>query len=436
MNENENNVVSNNSNVLNNNITSNTLETSKENATDETNNFWGSYKEPKQTKKGTGVLVAILIILIVALVGVLALHQYAESQNVFKVLIDNGFNYLEGNIKDSKSVSGTFSLKINGSSSDTSSNEIFEILNKVDLSGNYGIDYENKILSMDIKSNYDSKKLINANIYAEDSVGYIYLEDLYDKYIKTDLEDYDSMFENNNQDIKVVITSIHKALNESLKDEYFTKTKETLDGKKVDKTTIILNKTNCENIKNDFINALLNDEEFINSFAKLSDNEATDVKEMLNDSLEEEIEDTEEITASIYTNNNQFVKFEISDETDVISITKNGDNYDYSIISEEYNYNGTVSVKEESNNTICIISLKDDNNNSFEITLTSSAKYDVAIDKKDVSNSINYEKITDDEMQDIYTKIMKQDGLLDFANDISMIDDTDTYIDTDYDFDA
>lgn len=428
---NENNVANNNSNTFDNNITSSELESSNVNANNEMrgigNEVTGSnlndYQQPKSKNKNVGVLVAILIILVIALVGLLATHHFANSQNAFKVLIDKGFNYLEEIYTESTSATGTFLLKVNGNSSDTSSNDVFKILNKVDISGTYGIDYNNKIMSLDIKSNYDNKKLINANIYTEAGNGYIYLEELYDKYIKMEIEDYDSIFESiSKEDYKKIIKGVNNALNDALKDEYFTKTTATVNNKKVDKTTLVLNKTNSEKINKDFINSLLEDEEFLNSVSKVSKEEVTDIKETLKESLE--TENDEEFTAtdiSIYTDNTKFVKFELSNDTTSITIIKNDETYDYEIKSEpEETIKGSITIKLEENNVTCTVSASDETNeNSFEISVTSSITYDTAVDKKDISNNINYEDITENEMTGIYTKIMNQEGLMNFITDIS-----------------
>ena len=179
------------------------------------------------------------------------------------------------------------------------------------------------------------------------TIRYNDLEELYDKYIKMELEEYDSVFERiDEKNTKIVINSIRKALKDSLKDEYFTKTTDTVNNEKVDKTTLVLNKTNCENIKKDFINALLADEEFLNSASTLSEQEVSEIKNSLTDTLEEKLDESyEPIDISIYTNNTEFVKFEIIDANNNITVVKNEENYDYEVkLEDEEPIKGTVTL--------------------------------------------------------------------------------------------
>ena len=67
----------------------------------------------------------------------------------------------QGNIVDSKTVSGDFSFKVKATSNDSSDSEVLDIMNKLDFSGNYAVDYENKVIDLDLNSNYDDKKLLD-----------------------------------------------------------------------------------------------------------------------------------------------------------------------------------------------------------------------------------------------------------------------------------
>ena len=387
---------------------------------DNTNNK----KQIKNSNNKTITMVIITIIIILLLASVSTyLINLKTPQNAFKTLINSGFEYLEDNIQDYESISGNFSLKVSGTSDDNSSNEILKILNKIDVSATYGIDYKNKIMNMDIYTKYNDKQLLNAKIYGENSKSYIYLEDLYDKYIEAEIDDYDSLFEekNNKEDIKVVLKSIKKALNNSLKDKYFTTETTTINNKKVEKMTLVLNKENCDNIKKDFINYLLNDDKFIESIARISEESPEDIKDLLNESLNQELEEDFEVgEVSIYIDKIDFVGFELRDSKNSLTVTKNSNNYDYIIISNDAEYSGTITLVQEGDNTKITISLSDkDNKNSFEIIMTTSTKYNDIIPKVDVSNSINADEITDDEMLNIYYKIMERESFTELYNDIS-----------------
>jgi len=211
-------------------------------------------KLTKKNKSKKIILTIILIILIGLLISTILLHRYVSTLNPFKVLVDSTFNYLEDSFTEHKTINTNLELQINGTSQDEAINKIFSIINKVDLNLTYGIDYENNIANLDLKTNYDNQKLLNANIYMENGYGYVYLEELYDKYIKTEFEEYDEIFNTDNvKEYKVIIKSIHKAVNKSLKDEYFKEEQTTLDGKKVNKISLTIDNIKANSIKNDFI---------------------------------------------------------------------------------------------------------------------------------------------------------------------------------------
>ena len=406
---------SNNEQSINNNLNNSTVVNNTDTTTSNINN-----NHPKN-KKWIPILVGIILILIL-IVGFI-FYKTISSKNIFKVIIDNSFNYLENSFVEYESAKGTFSLKASGNSKDTSTNKAFELINKIDLSGSYGIDYENKIINLDIKSNYDSQKLVNANIYMESGNSYIYLEDIYDKYIKVPINDYDSLFTNmdKKEDYKIVLNSVHNAINNSLKDEYFTKKKVTVDGKKVNKNTLKLNKNTYTTIKKDIVNSLLNDNKFLDSYSKISDQDVNEIKENLNDVLVED-DDFEEMDLSIYTKgiNFEFVRFEISNASNQIVISSNDDIYNFEYFEDEQViYDGSIKVDIGSNDVTYNISLNDKEENiSTDFTIKNSVEYNKKVTKKDVSNSVNLDDITNKEMNEIYFKILGSDGISKLIQDI------------------
>lgn len=406
---------SNNEQSINNNLNNSTVFNNEDTTTSNINN-----NHPKN-KKLIPILVGIILILI-SIAGFI-FYKTISSKNIFKVIVDNSFNYLENSFVEYESAKGTFSLKASGNSKDTSTNKAFELINKIDLSGSYGIDYENKIINLDIKSNYDSQKLVNANIYMESGNSYIYLEDIYDKYIKVPINDYDSLFTNmdKKEDYKIVLNSVHNAINNSLKDEYFTKEKVTVDGKKVNKNTLKLNKNTYTTIKKDIVNSLLNDNKFLDSYSKISAKDVNEIKENLNDVLVED-DDFEEMDLSIYTKgiNFEFVRFEISNASNQIIISSNDDIYNFEYFEDEQViYDGSIKVDIGSNDVTYNISLNDKEENiSTDFTIKNSVEYNKKVTQMDVSNSVNLDDITNKEMNEIYFKILGSDGISKLIQDI------------------
>lgn len=427
-------------NELENNTTQNNQQNIS-NAPTAMDNNQNSYQAPttQEKKKGNskvGVLIAILLILVLALIGVIATKFIFENQNPVKALVTNTFEYLEGNIKDYSQVSGTFALKVNGNSNDNDANEIFAMLNKIDLEGTYGVDLDNKIISLDLKSNYDKEKLLNLNLYAENGIGYVYLEDIYDKYIKTDIENYDDMFKKTNkEDYKVILKSMNKAINKSLKDEYFETSKETVDGKKLTKTKLNLSTENQETLKNDILKSLLEDSEFLKSAATITEKTEDEIKENIQNKIDTKIEGNGE-TLTIYTEGNKFVKLELKQESDTMEITKESDKiYNYSITSDNETYSGTLKVTKQNENTTVSFSVKDSANMSYEVTLTTSAQYNKEISKKSIDKSIDYKDLTDEDTSTIYSNILKNEGITNLLMDFSKMTTTLPTLGTSNDYD-
>lgn len=405
------------------------------------NNNQNSYQaSPTQEKKKgsskVGVLIAILLILVLALIGVIATKFIFENQNPVKALVTNAFEYLEGNIKDYSKVSGTFALKVNGNSTDNDANEIFAMLNKIDLEGTYGVDLDNKIISLDLKSNYDKEKLLNLNLYAENGIGYVYLEDIYDKYIKTDIENYDDLFKKTNkEDYKVILKSMNKAITNSLKNDYFETSKETVDGKKLTKTKLNLSTENQETLKNDILKSLLEDSEFLKSTATITEKTEDEIKENIQNKIDTKVEGSG-ATLTLYTEGNKFVKLELKQENDTIEITKeSNDVYNYSITSNNETYSGTIKVTKQNENTTVSFSVKDSTNMSYEVTVTTSTQYNKEISKKSIDKSIDYKDLTDEDTSKIYSNILKSKGITNLLTDFSKMTTT-SATDTSNDYDS
>lgn len=430
-------------NELENNTTPNNQQNISNVPTDMNNNQNSYQAPPTQQKKEdskVGVLIAILFILLIALIGVIAVKILLGNQNQFKTLISNTFNYLENNIKDYSQTTGTFSLKVNGTSTDNDTNEMLNILSKIDIEGNYGVDLESKLISLELKTNYDKEKLLNMNIYTQNGSGYIYLEDLYDKYIKTDIENYNDLFNNiDRAHYKTVLKSLNNAITDSLKDDYFKISKETLDGKKVTKTKLLINNENYNTIKQDIINALLNDSDFMKSIAVISGKTEDEIKENMQNNIDTDAEYTNNVTLSLYTENQNFVKLEVEVEDDgKMELSKTSDNtYNYSLNAEETNVSvsGTIKLVIDNNNTEVSISVTDNENLSYEVTLTNNANYDTKVTIPTISESVDYNDLTDEDMQQIQTKLFANNGLMKIITDISSINTSTTISKSDFDYD-
>ena len=380
-------------------------------------------KELRNANRGSIAPVVVVIFVIIALLGLAFFggKYYLASRNNIKIFMNNYFNELEENIGKNNSTSGSLSLNVNGDTTDKEK-KIFKILNNLDFSMNYGIDTKENITNIDISTNYYGDKLININTYIEDNNIYLSSSDLYSKYIKIEnkKEDNSEKKSMTNDDYKVIINSISTAVSESLKEEYFTKNWVKLDGKSVNKVELLLNNNNIKIINENIINNLKNNNNFIDSFGKLIGRKTMEVKELLDKEIKEvNSNEYSEIKISLYTKITKFVKLEITSGEDKIVVKSNDKGYSFEIVDSEDNntYNGTIEINNNSDSTTYNVNVKDSNN--LEIKINNTINKTTKIEKKDVSNSVLLEDITEKEYEDIINKISNNKAFNKIYEDIS-----------------
>lgn len=380
-------------------------------------------KELKSANRGSIAPVVVVIFVIIALLGLAFFggKYYLASRNNIKIFMNNYFNELEDNIGKNNSTSGSLSLNVNGDTTDKEK-KIFKILNNLDFSMNYGIDTKENITNIDISTNYYGGKLININTYIEDNNIYLSSSDLYSKYIKIEnkKEDNSEKKSMTNDDYKVIINSISTAVSESLKEEYFTKNWVKLDGKSVNKVELLLNNNNIKIINENIINNLKNNNNFIDSFGKLIGKKTMEVKELLDKEIKEvNSNEYSDIKISLYTKITKFVKLEITSGEDKIVVKSNDKGYSFEIVDSEDNntYNGTIEINNNSDSTTYNVNVKDSNN--LEIKINNTINKTTKIEKKDVSNSVLLEDITEKEYEDIINKISNNKAFNKIYEDIS-----------------
>lgn len=380
-------------------------------------------KELRNANRGSIAPVIVVIFVIIALLGLAFFggKYYLASRNNIKIFMNNYFNKLEDNIGKNNSTSGSLSLNVNGDTTDKEK-KIFKILNNLDFSMNYGIDTKENITNIDISTNYYGDKLININTYIEDNNIYLSSSDLYSKYIKIEnkKEDNSEKKSMTNDDYKVIINSISTAVSESLKEEYFTKNWVKLDGKSVNKVELLLNNNNIKIINENIINNLKNNNNFIDSFGKLIGKKTMEVKELLDKEIKEvNSNEYSDIKISLYTKITKFVKLEITSGEDKIVVKSNDKGYSFEIVDSEDNntYNGTIEINNNSDSTTYNVNVKDSNN--LEIKINNTINKTTKIEKKDVSNSVLLEDITEKEYEDIINKISNNKAFNKIYEDIS-----------------
>lgn len=376
----------------------------------------------EKNKKKSILLLAVILLL----VAVVIVYFYINSNPLLAIkynankLTENITEQIEKQEKNKK-ISGNLEIDYNIEPTDKTLKETIDAFNGISVVANYKMDTENKILQTELKTTYKNEKLIDANIYMQDKKGFIQLPGVFDKYINVDLsEDYDDIFNTtkNTKESKVIVKSINKAFQKSLKKEYLTSENKTItiDDKKT-KTTKISMKLNDEKlakISKDFLTYLKEDQEFIKAVNSVSETKNT--KEEIENLINEISSDNQSgttMTLSIYCKGilKEVVRYEVElkqdEQTYNIAITKHKDKYDFKIKQEDVIISKGTIIKDKEKISIeaSLIGLV-----NATINITNKEEKNPTINKKEIKDSIKYEDLTEKQMQDITTKLFQNKG--------------------------
>lgn len=402
-------------------------------------------EQPKEKKKNKFVLPLIIVLIVIA--GIVALYflLFNNPKKVFDKTVSSGFDYLYNSLDNATKydvISGTSSLSYELTSSDQSMQSVFNMFNGIVINYDYAVDYKNKLMNIDFKSTYNNEKLLDLYLYGENSKGYIFLKDVYDKYLSTPIEGYEEMFNTtkNLGEVKTILSSVEKALSKSLTNDDFVKGEETvkIDGKdvKVNKDSLVLTNSNFNRITKSILRTLKDDADFISAVNKLSDDENVDTKAELEDALanmnDVDPEDKTVITISIYTKGvlKEFVgfNFEVKDEEVIsVSMLKSNENT-YAIVAKQDNkevFTGSIKLDVTENSTggssNCELAINIPEMLSIKLNMKSTTNYNATFTKPNVTNSVDANMLTDVETNTIMTNLMSNPGLAKLITNIQML---------------
>lgn len=402
----------------------------------ETQNSYQPSNNEGEPKKKPILFPIVMVILLLTLLGIGGIFfsktlVKPTPRQIFNTAIKSAFlNTTTLLDKNNDIINGTFSLKSNitGDNIDTSETKIFNILNNIFISAEYNIDYKNKVALVSFNSTYEDAELLKADVYFKNDKGYVLLNNVYDKYLSTDIENYNDMFTRFEYtgDHKIVIEEMQKAIISSLKDDYFIK--EETDG--ITKSILYLDITSGPALIKDIFTYLDNSPKFKTSLSNALDTEEKEINDYIKEVLNEFKEPSYAsgiIKIAIYTDNKtkEFKKFEIKIEEnnseEIIIITKNDSkNYDYQYyLDAKEVYSGNVIIKSEGENTNIKSSMTMEGC-TVGLDINYSIKYNEVIKELDVSNNIDYATLTDEDFNTIYNKLINNAG---FSKILSMYED-------------
>lgn len=386
---------------------------------------------PKEKKKNKFILPIVIVLVVLA--GIVALYflLFNNPKRVFDKTISSGFDALYESLDAATkydTISGSSSLSYKITSTDASMQSVFDMINGIAFDYKYAVDYKNKLMNVDFNSTYNNEKLIDLSVYGENGKGYVFLKDVYNKYLSTDIEGYEDIFETtkNQEEVKVILTSVEKALSKSLTNDDFVKEEVTIkvNGKdeKVTSNALVLTNENFNRICKSMLTTLKDDADFISAVNKISQDENVDTKDALEDAIANigEVDTTDKSTVklSIYTKGilKEFVgiNFEVNDENTIaVSMIKTNDDT-YSIVGKQDNkevVTGTLKVNatDSTSDVEIVVNVPDVVN--VQVNVKSTVNYNSTFNKVDVTNSVDANTLTDVEANTIMTNLMTNPGL-------------------------
>lgn len=378
-----------------------------------------------ESKKKNNVLIIIIIVLLAICGGVLGYIYGKKSITPKTKFVKVMSNYLEkNNIEDLE--------------------ELFDGVNSVNTTNDFKISADNEeVISgkLSINSIYkddeqytevsfgDGSNSLTGNIYLKDSKAYIMLKDVFDKYYYLDMESDSTDYVDAFKELK---KSILKVVNEYFTDDKFTLTKDNNN----DKISISLTGKDGATLVLKFYEEIKNNDKILGLFTD-EDTSLDEVKSGLKediDNLKEEMDsysDEVVISYDIYLNKNKLVKQELTFEDITLTITgeESGDitliSAGTTIISGSYSKdNLNLKINTDMINAELSIerqNIKEDKisgdykttikltsgGSAIDVTINTNVKYDksASIPNIDLSTAKSFDEITDNELEEIYSKL-------------------------------
>lgn len=380
----------------------------------------------QKKKRHSVITFAVLIIVALLVLGVAGFLMFSlNAEKLYKGIIEKGINsFMQSPVftADSAKIDASVSLK--------SDAEELSIINN--LSAGVNIQYDlntNEVLGK-VKVNNDEESYLDLQLLVNllEKKLYIGESNIYDKMISIDIPDETlDDIESEEDDGSLIIEKINrntaskrivKAINNSLSKDLFANEKATITvnekEKKVKDYVLKMTSKQLAEVINNTISTLKEDKEFLSCY---EDEEK--MKELLDDlSSSIEYSESEESTVEfhIYTsglfNNFEGVTVAVTDELEdrtVVDIRKN-DEKTYVVSSRVEEYGNTqdefsivVTVNKATEQDIDLdMSFEIEDVGEMTINYALNCVYNQGVDALDIGNSVNYQDLTSDEVNEMY----------------------------------
>lgn len=343
----------------------------------------------KDEKKKSKIALLLLIIGLVIIGGVIYFYLFKKS-STFETYINKSFTYLEENLVNTLDSEGKITLSFNLNTNNQDMKDVVNLLNKVKVDSSYQIDFTNKKMNINLNSTYDNKELLKGNIYTENSYLYFNLNNITDKYYKSDkIEEYEEMFnlDMNTNDLKEYLNDYQEKLIDNLDKAEIREENVSLNNKNVLKSTLVIT----------------------DELKKEMDLDSEDYDFTINKVI-------------LYTDNKNFVKLEIISDNNTITVDK--DNNIYKVEFTEENKEPVKLDIDIKDNLVNVVAYLNDTDLSGNITFGFSKNKLAKFTSVDVKNATNFSDITEDEMNNILEKISTNEEIMALLDEIEKLGQT------------
>lgn len=390
-------------------------------------------KKKNKNKKVVKVVVIVLVVLLLVAGGVFGYAYYSQTQTASKrlnTIIDQIIKF-DGNINQTLTqASGKYSLS--GELTEGGQNA------SAKLSGIYAYDVDKKIMDYTFnieKLNMEGTELIdkdplNIELYLADSNVYVLLQNFYDKYIYTEVEGLDQIFESlkeNDVDYKKILEGIKAAMKSAINAAGKSQTVKDISigdiKKKANVVTITLTSKNLKAIEENFLRTLANNSDLLKEVAKVS---AEVTEDQLKEQLETEIKELEEpevkdpTIVEIYTAmfDNEFYGIRLTNtaedaKDDKIELYPITDGYKLIVVDEKnevlnisYTHKKQRTSSEiEDNYNIDAVIASDEDVIKLKLEYNNIADVTPKVERVNTKESIKLENLTEADLNSIVEKI-------------------------------
>ena len=379
----------------------------------------------KEGKKVWLFVVLGVLVLVVGVVLAFYFFVYSKPTFLFKSSLSVLRNQLNAeNVENNEPMQVDFSFQTNINTTDETLKPMFDNINKLYLETSIYLDLGNKIEFMKLNSKYKDQDFINAEMFVEKENAFVKLDKIYDKYIKVVLEEDIFKEDEGSKDVIIVADGVLAAIENSLEEQYFTKVEKTVPlnnvVKKVNANTLVINNENIVPFLTSIINDLKANNEFLEAFARMEEMEKADVVSGLDSALSD-MKSTADMVGE--------VNYQISFYTEGfmnnlvgMGVSVDGEAYDVYFTEDTLS---VLTTKESSTEVLLDATKNQDKFNvnlylgedklSFILGLKVNEK--PLFTKPDVTNAVEAEKLTQDEVGQITMGLMQSPGVATFMND-------------------